>query len=646
MLKKILLLCFAIIFSFADFEIDPDIEKHIDRYDVNSIEMIVNYYIDKNNIKKAKAINDKVLQLYPDNELALKNKKIIEKKLAKQNGIKINRNIENKEDISTSDEIPENSLIIDMKNDYQKLLEAQTAFKNKNYFKVQQILNSVKNKSALEFIKLKAYSCFEMHNYKCAKKYLSMLYSSTYSIKDAYKLIETYIKLNEKKKALKFVNLLLTQYINDRTLKKYKKELKNSYLSVVTQKAEIDNISNNINEYTTDINKLLDNYKTMPTFANLKNLVINMRKAGQKQSSYFYLNQYFLKHPESDNIKYLYAKYLYEDHKYKKAIYFLESVVLKSKDKRLVLKSKEMLGLIYYKLGQYNKAKSLLYSVSRYTTSKEVKEALKSLGYSENNIYNNSKLNKKTIPLDIVDNVDLNSFDRYKSKRASTTTEIHNQKIYSQNNNKIYKYSKIKKRKKVEKLNIFEVDSQINNSDKFSLNDINNTNIDFENFDFNSGGVSNLSKKDITIMKRKKLLKKRNIKKQTDSFFDEAFSETDNSSQSLPQSIKDFINKWKKAWESRNIDIYSQFYADKYKINSYWLSRKERIFSRVNFISLKLSDFQLLDHYQENGVDVYKVKFYQVYSTDSRVDKGYKTLTLKCVNNKCLIYKENWTRAY
>ena len=112
-----------------------------------------------------------------------------------------------------------------------------------------------------------------------------------------------------------------------------------------------------------------------------------------------------------------------------------------------------------------------------------------------------------------------------------------------------------------------------------------------------------------------------------------------------PKFIIDFINKWKKAWESQKIDKYKQFYDDKYKNNKIWTIRKQAIFDKVKFISLYFADISLIKEEKKDGYTLYKVRFWQQYSTDKKIDKGYKTLTLKCKNKKCVIVKEYWEKG-
>ena len=107
-----------------------------------------------------------------------------------------------------------------------------------------------------------------------------------------------------------------------------------------------------------------------------------------------------------------------------------------------------------------------------------------------------------------------------------------------------------------------------------------------------------------------------------------------------PKFIVNFINQWKKAWESQDINKYKRFYASKYSKNKFWLLRKESIFKNVKFISLYLANISLV----KKDKNIYTVRFYQQYTTNKNQDKGYKTLELICKDNKCLIENEKWIR--
>jgi len=108
--------------------------------------------------------------------------------------------------------------------------------------------------------------------------------------------------------------------------------------------------------------------------------------------------------------------------------------------------------------------------------------------------------------------------------------------------------------------------------------------------------------------------------------------------QPIPEKIKKFLNEWKKAWESMDFNKYAAFYDDKLKNNLYWRLKKQNLFKKSWFISVGIYDPVLLQ--KQNNI--YKIRFYQVYASKIKKDKGYKTLTIKCSNEQCKILKESW----
>jgi tetratricopeptide (TPR) repeat protein len=111
-----------------------------------------------------------------------------------------------------------------------------------------------------------------------------------------------------------------------------------------------------------------------------------------------------------------------------------------------------------------------------------------------------------------------------------------------------------------------------------------------------------------------------------------------NTPKPLPEFLKTFIEKWKKAWESMDFNKYASFYGKSISQNLYWKLKKQSIFKRSSFISIEIYSPVLIG---KNG-DVYTVRFFQVYASKIKKDKGYKTLEIKCGGGKCKIIKEIW----
>ena len=107
----------------------------------------------------------------------------------------------------------------------------------------------------------------------------------------------------------------------------------------------------------------------------------------------------------------------------------------------------------------------------------------------------------------------------------------------------------------------------------------------------------------------------------------------------LPEFLQKFLNSWKQAWESMNFEKYASFYDKSISDKLYWRLKKQSIFKKASFISVGIYDPVLIGK-KDN---IYKVKFFQVYASKIKKDKGYKTLEIKCIKDNCKIIKETWT---
>ncbi|GAB6074065.1 tetratricopeptide repeat protein [Nautilia lithotrophica] len=107
----------------------------------------------------------------------------------------------------------------------------------------------------------------------------------------------------------------------------------------------------------------------------------------------------------------------------------------------------------------------------------------------------------------------------------------------------------------------------------------------------------------------------------------------------LPGFLKKFLNNWKQAWESMNFAKYASYYDKSISEKLYWRLKKQSIFKKASFISVGIYDPVLI----EKKDNIYKIKFFQVYASKIKKDKGYKTLEIKCNQSNCKIIKETWT---
>jgi len=108
----------------------------------------------------------------------------------------------------------------------------------------------------------------------------------------------------------------------------------------------------------------------------------------------------------------------------------------------------------------------------------------------------------------------------------------------------------------------------------------------------------------------------------------------------LDSNMNNFLESWKKSWESLKFQKYADHYSDKYLKDEMWSYRKQEKFSSVSYITVGIYD----PVYKKLSDNSYRVKFYQEYSTNKNADKGYKTLEIKCASEEleCRIIDEKW----
>ncbi|MFC1857040.1 YybH family protein [Thermodesulfobacteriota bacterium] len=105
--------------------------------------------------------------------------------------------------------------------------------------------------------------------------------------------------------------------------------------------------------------------------------------------------------------------------------------------------------------------------------------------------------------------------------------------------------------------------------------------------------------------------------------------------------IRDRIEAWRKAWESKNIDRYMSFYSPSFisqNINyAEWKNRKIKIFNTPGDISLQIIDLWVLK--ERNYASV---SFLQYYKGPLKSDAGIKSMVLKRTGEHWLIISETW----
>ena len=766
---RLIYLVMLVSFSFG-FEIDvKSLEKNINKSDVKDRILLSKYYLKHYDINKSKKYAIEALKLDPKNKAAKKFITIIHldedfKKYLKDNNsslAKIDEFYKNLYDEHKYKEIKKNSIYIYfIPNDYPKLVTARVLMWDGMYKKSEYFLKLIKNKNSFDYSEIKAYDCFYLEQYSCAQRTFELLYSASYKLEYAYKLIDIYFFVNNIGKADSFISKLLKVYPHSTKILDYKKRL------IKLKKSQLL--------------KLEKIYKNSHKFLDLQKLVFVLLSDNKNKEAYTLLQKYIKKHPKDENAKYWYATYLswgdknnealkilenIKDNKnykvklliakilawggkYQKSINYLNDIIANSSDKKIIIDSKELLGLIYFWQKKYKKAKPILKEVLKRKSSVDAKEALMIINGDIKPLIKKYTLlhNREPYNLDYIlkiaqfseaiKDVDtaIKFYEEYYAKNPKIDVAHSLARLYLIKNNpykafgyyeywayqvnsekslfelaKAYYYAGYSKsaldviseilRRYPNSKEAVDLKAKIlkynpkftQNNSKKSIQDILNdkyqklltlgNRLYFNGFYKES---SDYFKKYLLDNANDYVIRERyayaleftgDYKKASGEFFllswmkkdcdilyhygfnleksgknDKAFIAYKNAEKYALKPLNNhriinFINNWKKAWESMKINKYKQFYSKKYRNNKLWLLRKESIFRNVKFVSIYLAGESLLSKSKENNSStIYKIKFFQQYTTNKKKDKGYKTLTIKC-NKKCVIENEKWKKS-
>ena len=354
-------------------EIDLTIENNLSKNDIKNRIIFAKYYLDKNITKSDKFVKE-ILEIDNKNRVAreiLAYIKLHKEFYDKFKDVDIDEFYKKLYFNQKYKEIKKMSKFLSIiKSDYPKIITAKIYFWDGNYTKTEKILKLIEDKNRLDYIEIKAYLSFYRGDYKNAKYYFGLLYSATYKLNYAYKLIDCYILLGD----IDSANKLLYKLSHKKTT------------------PQLQQLKQKIAQKTKNrITALKKQYQKSKTFADLQKLV-NVLLNINKQEAYRYLKEYINSHPDDTEAKYWYATYLswdgdnkkaleilekiVEDGDYKiklliakiyswsgeylKAINYLNDIIANSKDKTLLEEAKLTKGLIYYWQRDYDKAKPIL----------------------------------------------------------------------------------------------------------------------------------------------------------------------------------------------------------------------------------------------------------------------------------------------
>ena len=112
--------------------------------------------------------------------------------------------------------------------------------------------------------------------------------------------------------------------------------------------------------------------------------------------------------------------------------------------------------------------------------------------------------------------------------------------------------------------------------------------------------------------------------------------------QSYTAEIKDFLSRWKKAWEGKNLGAYIAFYDSTFESGDMdfkaWKAHKEKLNRRYRSIAVAIEDLTI----EQASPAVATATFKQTYKADNYQDHGLKNLLLVKRGDHWRIKKEEW----
>jgi len=107
-------------------------------------------------------------------------------------------------------------------------------------------------------------------------------------------------------------------------------------------------------------------------------------------------------------------------------------------------------------------------------------------------------------------------------------------------------------------------------------------------------------------------------------------------------SAMETIQKWMKAWSSKDLDTYAGFYAANFSSDGLgkkaWVKRKTQISKKNSYIRVTGTDFQIT----QKKKDSCEIRFFQNYESSTLSTKGTKHLKLVRKGGLWKIFQENW----
>ena len=374
-MHKIILVFIALLINVYAVELDIKTLQDIVQNDESAMKervLLAKYYEKNDNNLKALVLVNEVLQQDPKNKNAL----LIKNEIETQERVKgvfrdagLSFPIESQASQKRLDSYYLANNYQFYSNLYQALVDTNVNLEDDYHIKAAYIylwdarykesetaLNELHHENNIDAAKIRADICYYTGKYKCAVRLYEKLYHSSYEIKTALKLINSYLYLGETAKAQRLYNFVYRKYPQNTELQKLGEKIdtaKNSYLLNMQKSYEEDK-----------------NIDTLSSYANA------LFSEGKKVETVELIHKYNKKNPINKSLL-LEAKYLTWMGDTKRALEILKYGELNND-----LDAELLLGQIYSWDHQYDEAKVKLNKVIQNTQDKEqIYKAKKSLAY-------------------------------------------------------------------------------------------------------------------------------------------------------------------------------------------------------------------------------------------------------------------------
>ena len=409
MIKKILLIGF-LSYNACAIDLDPQLLQEIIKINPQAYKekiLLAQYYEKNDNNLKALTLIEEVLKQKPKEKNALKLRHKIQRKEVIKDVFREAKLIQP----VTPQEAEKRLDTYYTTNNYQfyttlyeALIDEHIALKDiyhiqasyiymwdAHYSSSKKALKRVQQKNHIDVAKIKADICYYQGDYSCSSKLFEKLYTTSYQLEYALKLIQSYIYLGDTTKAKRVYSYMQRKYPKNKKLHSIGRKLQNSqnnYLQNLKKAYEKKETLQTLRAYTVALNEVgkeEDSIKLLHHFnaqhASKKSLLLEAKYllwSGKIQEALEILTRASL-HTDLE-AKLMIAQIYSWDHKFKEAQTYLDEVIKNTQDKELLYNARKTLAFIAMWDKQTDKAKKAFKELQKQNPSDlEIKEALMEL---------------------------------------------------------------------------------------------------------------------------------------------------------------------------------------------------------------------------------------------------------------------------